>query len=243
MATQYAFGKIVTDGLVLALDAADRNSYPGSGTTWRDVSGNNNSGSLINGPTFNSANGGSIVFDGIDDYTAINTPANIQSQNFSVSVWINPLAPVNVVTTIIDYDHASTPFQGWVLQSEDATTNRYYYLGYYDGAAFQPTTGIGVGKGIQITNSVWQNIMYVKSGTSLIGYLNGIQSVNYTAGNATISYQSNRNLRIGGVVSTGPGVGNRSYKGNIATTQIYNRALSEAEVAQNYNAQKSRFNL
>jgi hypothetical protein len=69
MATQYAFGKIVTNGLVLALDAADKNSYPGSGTTWRDMSGNNSNSTLTNSPTFNSANGGSIVFDGVDDYT------------------------------------------------------------------------------------------------------------------------------------------------------------------------------
>jgi len=58
---------IVTDGLVLALDAADKNSYPGSGTTWNDLAGSNN-GTLTNGPTFDSGNGGSIVFDGVDDY-------------------------------------------------------------------------------------------------------------------------------------------------------------------------------
>ena len=67
MATQYAFGKIVTDGLVLALDAADKNSYPGSGTTWRDMSGNNITGSLINSPTFNTSNGGNFGFVA-DDY-------------------------------------------------------------------------------------------------------------------------------------------------------------------------------
>jgi hypothetical protein len=63
-------GRIVTDGLVLSLDAGDRNSYPGSGTTWRDLSGNNNSGSLVNGPTFNSANQVSILFDGVNDYVS-----------------------------------------------------------------------------------------------------------------------------------------------------------------------------
>ena len=58
---------IVTDGLVLCLDAADKKSYPGSGTTWTDRSGNGNNSTLTNGPTFDSANGGSIVFDGSDD--------------------------------------------------------------------------------------------------------------------------------------------------------------------------------
>ena len=60
--------KIVTQGLVLALDAASNNSYPGSGTTWKDLSGNNNTGTLVNGPTFSSANGGTFILDGSNDY-------------------------------------------------------------------------------------------------------------------------------------------------------------------------------
>jgi len=241
MATQYAFGQIVTNGLVLSLDAADLNSYSGSGTTWSDLSGNNYSGSLTNGPTFSSANGGSISFDGSNDYVAVNTPANIQSQAFSVSVWINPLTPTNALTTLIDYDHTSATAQGWVLQSEDATTNRFYYFAYWDGTAYQPVGNFGVSKGVQITNSSWQNVTYTKSGTSVLGYLNGIQSVSYTAGSATVSYQSGRNLRIASVVSgSNPG---RVYKGNVSNFQIYTRALSATEILQNYNAQKSRFGL
>ena len=67
--------KIVTNGLVLYLDAANKKSYPGSGTTWTDLSGNNNTGTLTNGPTFDSNNGGSIVFDGTNDYVS-NTMSN-----------------------------------------------------------------------------------------------------------------------------------------------------------------------
>ena len=65
------YGNIVKDGLVFDLDAAKRDSYPGSGTVWSDISGFQNNGTLINGPTFNSANGGSIVFDGVDDYVRV----------------------------------------------------------------------------------------------------------------------------------------------------------------------------
>ena len=60
--------KIVTDGLVLCLDAADQNSYPGSGNTWYDLSGNGNNGTLVNGVGYNSGNLGSLVFGGVDDY-------------------------------------------------------------------------------------------------------------------------------------------------------------------------------
>ena len=234
---------IVTDGLVLYLDAANTKSYPGSGTTWTDVSRGGNNGTLVNGPTFNSGNGGSIVFDGVDDFVGVTNPTVLQSQNLSISVWINPLVAVNTVTDIIDFDHATLTYQGWVIQSEDATTNRYYYLAYYDGSNFQPSGGFGVGKGIQITNNVWQNITYVKNSTSVLGYMNGIQVFNGTSTNSTISYQSNRNLRIGGVISTSPGVGARFFKGNIPQVQVYNKALTAQEVLQNYNATKNRFGL
>jgi hypothetical protein len=73
--------KIITNSLSLALDAADKNSYPGSGTTWTDLSGNQNHGTLANGPTFNGSNGGSIVFDGVDDYINLNGGAAINNWN------------------------------------------------------------------------------------------------------------------------------------------------------------------
>jgi hypothetical protein len=232
---------IVTNGLVLALDAANTKSYPGSGTTWRDLSGNNNSGTLTNGPTFNSANGGSIVFDGVDDFALINNPTTIQNQDFTVSVWINPKVQNAAVISIIDFDHATSPFQGWVMQSEDAITNRYFYLAWYDGSQFQPTGdgSYGAGKGIQITTSAWQNIIYSKNGTTLLGYKNGSQVYSGTASNSNVSYVSSRNIRIGGCVA----IAGRNFKGNIPLAQIYNRALSASEVEQNYNALKGRFNL
>jgi hypothetical protein len=231
---------IVTSGLVLNLDAANMKSYPRSGTTWRDLSGNGNNGTLTNGPTFNSADGGSIVFDGTNDYAQIINPTVLQVQNMSISVWVNPTAAVNIITSLIDYDHATLPPQGWVIQTEDATTNRYYYFGWWDGTKYEPATGIGAGKGVQLANSTWQNLTYTKSGTSVIGYLNGVQAFTSTAGSATVSYQSNRNLRIGGLVSA---ESTRYFKGNIASTQIYNRALTPTEVQQNYNATKTRFGL
>jgi hypothetical protein len=232
---------IVTSGLVLNLDAGNTKSYPRSGTVWRDLSGNNNSGSLVNGPTFNSANGGSIVFDGVDDFALINNPTTIQNQDFTVSVWINPEVQNAAVISIIDFDHATSPYQGWVMQSEDAITNRYFYLAWYDGSQFQPTGGggYGAGKGIQITTSAWQNIIYSKNGTTLLGYKNGSQVYSGTAGNSNASYVSSRNIRIGGCVA----IAGRNFKGNIPLAQIYNRALSASEILQNYNALKSRFNL
>ena len=236
-----AYGpKVVADGLVLALDAANRKSYPGTGTTWTDLSGNGNTGTLTNGPTYSSANGGSIVFDGVDDYTVISNPATFQNQNFTVSVWVNPGFQDAAIISMIDFDHSSSPApQGWVLQSEDATTNRYYYLAWYDGTNFQPAGGYGAGNGIQVTTSSWQNIVYSKSGTTLIGYLNGVQVYTAVAGSSNVSYQSNRNFRIGNCI----GSAGREFNGNISNARIYNRALTAQEIQQNFNATRGRYGI
>jgi hypothetical protein len=86
---------IITDGLVLALDAGSKKSYSGSGTTWKDLSGNGNNGTLVNGPTFDSGNGGSIVFDGFNDLTTVVGAGKTNySQSFSMGTWfyIDPSA-------------------------------------------------------------------------------------------------------------------------------------------------------
>jgi hypothetical protein len=79
---------IVTDGLVLALDAANTKSYPGSGTVWKDLSGNGNNGTLINGPTFDTGNLGSIEFDGVDDWTSFGNILNTGTSDFTISAWV-----------------------------------------------------------------------------------------------------------------------------------------------------------
>jgi hypothetical protein len=230
--------RIVTNGLVLCLDAANRKSYPGTGSAWTDLSNNGNNGTLINGPSFSGANRGAIVFDGTNDYALLTNPITLQNQNFTISTWINPGIQNSTIISIIDFDHGI--FNGWVLQSENATTDRNFYFVWYDGTQFQPTGGggFGAGKGIQITTSVWQNIVYSKNGTSLLGYVNGNQAYSGTASNGNVSYMSNRNLVICDWNFAG-----RAFKGNISNFLIYNRGLSAGEILQNYNATKGRFGL
>ena len=80
--------RIVTDGLVFCVDAANKRSYPGVGTTWTDLTANKNNGTLTNGPTFDSANGGSIVFDGTNDYVDLGSSLSISTSSpFSVEFW------------------------------------------------------------------------------------------------------------------------------------------------------------
>jgi hypothetical protein len=232
MATQFAFGKIVTNGLVLALDAADKNSYPGSGTTWRDMSGNNITGSLTNGPTFNSTNGGSIVFDGVDDYVSIpKQTVLVNASQFTMNAWMKR---ADVLSKVILY------------QGADANNDVSFEL-WNDGQAYFEVGNAGNTYGYIANTSVnWQQLTMVFDGTQtgnsnrLKGYINAnLLTLLYGGTIPSTSGPSNSVFSIG----NSQGIGGNFSTGNIASVQIYNRPLSASEILQNYNAQKSRFNL
>jgi hypothetical protein len=231
-----AFGngpRIVTNGLVLSLDAGDRNSYPGSGTNWNDLSGNGNNGTLTNGPTFNSANGGSIVFEGTNDYAVLTRPAQIiTSGSISINLWAKWTTVGTTISTIqvlIDNNHSSSPIQGFVIQDRPDLSKKIQF-----GTSFATN---GVTSSFQVGNGYWQNITGTFQSGSTRLYINGVLDGISTleANMATVQ----PNISIGYWQFT-PG---RYLNGNVATVQIYNRALTPTEVLQNYNAQKSRFGL
>ena len=101
--------RTITDGLVLCLDAANSKSYPGSGTTWTDLSGNGNNGTLVNGPTYSSSNGGSLVFDGTNDYIT-SSFATTSGQAVTYSGW---LYSTETVTYRNFVDSAARPMIWW----------------------------------------------------------------------------------------------------------------------------------
>ena len=213
-------------GLVLALDAADRNSYLGSGTTWTDLSGNANTGTLTNGPTFSNANGGCIVFDGVDDY--VDVPYNASTISF----------PTNNATICVWY-RVSTVGDGYgalVTQRSVAGPGIQSYMIstrlYADGGG---TAGVSSNTIIPNGTIAFGGIVYDKTNSLLKLYVNGVydNQVSYT-GNIQDTYP----IRLGnGAFGDGP------FPGNIYIASVYNRALSATEVLQNYNATKSRFGL
>jgi hypothetical protein len=213
--------KIVTDGLVLALDAGNVKSYPGSGTTWFDKSGFGNNGTLINGPTFNSGNGGSIVFDGVNDYT-IHNSLNLGTI-CTWSVWLN-------------YVRANNSNEAFVVLGANLA-NRYTLFYYFQDKTFyigQSTTFPGLTYPTGLSINTWYNITFSRSGGTVIVYLNGI-SIGQISVNA--SFDSIFSL-IGAERTT------IYYSAvRVATVNYYNRSLSAQEVLQNYNATKGRFGL
>ena len=218
MATQYAFGKIVTDGLVLCLDAADRNSYVSGSTTWFDVAGSNN-GTLTNGPTFNTGSGGSIVFDGTNDYVTGSCVLLNANSGSCMSMWVKTSS--TTLQIISSYDNNTN--SGFRFQIYN--TRLYYTL----GLVFDYDTGVN------ISDNTWKNIVASTSGSSALIYINGVLTNTFSIG---IMLETTPNFRLGSWYGS-----DYFFTGNIATTQIYNRALTAQEVLQNFNAQKSRFGL
>jgi hypothetical protein len=224
--------KSVTDNLVLSLDAANIKSYPRSGTSWSDLTGNNNNGALTNGPTFSSENGGSIVFDGTNDYVSGNTPSGLNlSQPCSVNVWVyfNNFTQIN--PRIIEVQDSSYSIQ--VLRDGGstrlATKNSNFQGGIDSTTWFIPST------------SVWYNISVVwqPSTSSTTLYLNGILQSSVGSAGVGIGNQANKYV----LGDRSDFVGTTQLAGNIAQVSIYNKALTASEILQNYNSNKSRFGL
>lgn len=213
---------IVTSGLVLSLDAADKNSYPGSGTTWFDVSGNGNGATLTNGPTFNAANGGSIAFDGTDDYanTASSNSFAFGTGNFTLECWIYP-------ENLSGYLHMlALPTQS-TLALKAFLGVIYFYTPTYDTYLQIPSW--------TLTLNAWNHVVFKRESSVGYGYLNG------TLKGSKASFTNNFTAQILNIHNGNPGSEFSACK--IASARIYNKALSDSEIAQNYNSTKTRFGL
>jgi hypothetical protein len=230
MATRYNYtGGIVTNGLVLNLDAAKVDSYPGTGTAWYDISGNNNNGTLTNGPTFSGiGKQASIVFDGVDDYADCGNSAVLNTtSSISINVWFKAAYNPNVIYRAI-VDKGRDGFGAWSLAIDEVQTKATFKV-VIAGSNRSVTCVSSYG------NNIWTLITGVFTGTNLLIYQNGILensgSFSGTIGTNSIS------VKIGKPNDT------YAFGGNVATTQIYNRALSATEISQNFNALRGRYGI
>jgi hypothetical protein len=218
--------KIVTDGLVLYLDAANPSSYPGSGTVWKDLSKQNNNGVLVNGPTYNNANGGAIVFDNTDDRVTIphNNIYNFTT-GLSISCWCKTTKIINAYITTKTNDS----FYLAISPTGTPATNRMsFFLNGTTGGWLQSNIPAATGNWIH-TTATWTG------GISTI-YINGI--FNTSASRPGTPQTGSSVLYVGYRLDA-----NSTFFGSIANFQLHNRALSATEILQNYNATKTRFGL
>ena len=242
------FPKIVTNGLVLNLDAGQQNSYPGSGTAWRDLSGNGNNGTLVNGVGYNSGNGGSLVFDGVNDFCNLGSSNNITGNNLqtlTASVWLR------YSTTTSDL-RAFTLNRGSGLNSSllgiycnsvtisGTTAASIGSLGFFtrnfDNTTFSSVT---FNDNYHLKNR-FINVSCVIDGTNRYLYIDGqLKNSDSNAGMQSVS--NNTDLAY---VGSGPGgSGSVPWNGLISNVLFYRRALTESEIQQNFNALRGRFGI
>jgi len=232
----YTGPKIVENGLVLYLDAGNPKSYPGTGSTWYDRTQNGNDGTLVNGVVFNGGNGGGMVFDGVDDRVSKNTSIDT-GQNFTVSSWIFPTLLGTTRRAVVGNSYPYSGRVGWLFCTAGGSINNTFFLSIGNDISYRNAAAN------TLSPNTWQYITaIVANGGGSITLLKNGQPTN-TAGvgltTGTITYTSpqfNVGFRdING--ATDP------YTGRISQVAIYNRALTQQEVLQNYEATKSRFGL
>jgi hypothetical protein len=230
MAVTYNPG-IVTDGLVLCLDAANRKSYPGSGVTWNDISVQNNIGILTNGPSFSNLNNGLILLDGNDDVVLVNNSSSLQiTGSLSISIWFYLNSGTNG-NGIITKGPQNTDFDYMLYFTNTATT-----IGFYKKNSANTTASVEIN--VSSFVGMWTNIVatYNASNGRIILYRNST-AINSTNLSAPYDIRTSTNsLRIG--------QGWVTYtNGRISNVSIYNKALNNEEVLQNFNALRGRFGI
>jgi len=213
-------GRLVSDGLVLCLDAANRKSYVSGSSTWTDISRNGYNGTLTNGPVFSSANGGHIVFDYTDDRIAGFGDFG-QPSRFTLSSWVRSTN----ISQSQNIFNANPPF---FLRITSSTMRCAVFTGSW----------IFVNGSITLSSNVWYNLVLTYDQSYVKGYVNGVLDVNSVKTGAPVWY-------VGTPYSLGYTTGGEDAPSvtNIAVAQIYNRPLSATEILNNYNATKRRFGL
>jgi hypothetical protein len=232
----YGGPDITTDGLILFLDAANSKSYPESGTIWNDLSGNNNTGTLTNGPTFSSANKGSIVFDGVDDRVSRITNINT-GQNFTVNAWIYPTLLGTTRRAVAASSYNYSPQNGWLICTAGGSINNTFFFSIGSDNAYQ----VAAANTLSLNQWVYISAVCQNGGGSIKLYNNGIETSYAITGLSTntLTY-THPEFNVGFRDSAGT---TDPYTGNISIVQIYNRALIAQEITQNFNATKGRFGL
>ena len=228
--------KIITDGLILCLDAGNSKSYPGSGTAWTDLSGNGNTGTLVNTPTYNTSGYFNFDYTQSENVTFSNT-SSLQFLNrlpYTLEAWVYPTRNPGVNNWTGIFDRESNPGSGrdgynlYFLGS--ATTDTFFTTERFV-AGTNSSTSVTLNQSVSV--NAWQHIVATYDGTTLTLYRNG-SSVGTPVTTTENITNTSKSLTLGVR-------GGQYFGGNISNSKIYNRALTATEIQQNYLATKSRY--
>jgi hypothetical protein len=229
----FAGPNIVDDGLVLFLDAANAKSYPGSGTTWFDQSKDNNNGTLRNSPTYSTDNLGKIVFDAVNDDIDCgnNSSINFGTGSFTVSIWFRRFSNATTNLRLLS--------KGAGSDGADAANAGFCFFGNNTGISFgvNPTAARTIIAAGSYSLNEWVNVVgLVERGVSMRTYKNANQVSSANAPDGSVS--GTTSLFLGSNVGS-----NLFWAGEISNFSLYNRALTDGEVVQNFQATRSRFGI
>lgn len=224
----YTGPSIVTDGIVLSLDAANTKSYVSGSTTWNDML-SSTTGSLINGPAFNSSYGGSISFDRTNDYVNLGPTSNTTSSIFTYCFWAAPSGSAisGLAISLLGNSRQAGPPQVYLSNGLFLLVHQdIIEMGSCSLASSRP-------------DGNWNYYCVSYASPIMSFYING-NLINTASRAATFTFSSNNRW-----IGARGNIGNPAqvYGGQISIVNFYNRVLSASEIAQNYNAQKSRFGL
>jgi hypothetical protein len=213
---------VVTTGLQLYLDAGNASSYSGSGTTWTDLSGNSRDGTLTNGPTYSSADGGSIVFDGSNDFVQCTGSLTVTAATF---------------VTWIRRNGNQGQYDGILFSRGTSVTGINFQVSNQLGYHWNGTGNtFGWQSGLTIPNLTWCMVAVSVTSSAATAYL--CQASGITTATNTVSHTSSV---INDIKIAQDEFSTRCFTGNIAIAQLYNIALSAGQVSTNFEADRARF--
>ena len=236
--THIATKGIVQSGLVLNLDAGVSASYPGSGTTWTNLIPGGVNGTLTNGPTYNSANGGSLVFDGVNDYGVLSNTSSLRqgAGDFTIEAWIYKTGATggNAAGNTTIYGTAwsgGSPAGAWILYANESSGTKINFAIW--------NTGIVTSTSSILTNQ-WYHVVVSRIGTTVSLYINNVLEA--TATSSANANNSAYPIYVG--LYTDPFGFAGYFNGRIPIVRLYNgKGLTATEISQNFNALRSRFGI
>ena len=238
----FAGPDISESGLVLALDAGNTKSYPGSGTTWSDLSGNGNNGTLTNGPTYSS---GSLSFDGVNDYVDLGANAKLQSigSDATIDCWFKSTdVDSSRFGVIVGWGDGDLYFSNFGIGNWGSFSSlESIYLGYNNAVQCY----------VNETSSTyhdgnWHHAVVTIGSNNHKIFVDGIQKTLVFSRSDSYSVSNVFGYSVGTTINVSRrpyGGGGGYFKGNIPIVKIYNKVLTAQEIQQNFNATRSRFGI
>lgn len=228
-------GAVVQNGLIFYVNTQNLSSYPGSGTSWNDLSGYNNNLTLVNGVGFQSGNTPSLTFDGASAYASCtNSTASLSTVTNQVTLAIlwKPTGTFNIWSGLVGRTVAGSSGIGtWVLQNSNIYAGKIMFA--YNARG--PSWSSAVTATTTHVAGTWYYSVVTYDGTYVRFYSNSVLTDSTNIGN--ITFENSGSLEV----AHDPPGGDEFLRGSIANIQVYNRALTQLEISQNYNILKTNY--